>query len=66
MNSLINNDDGDDSYIDNIINRIITADCKNAIDPVCLLQPAQFHSCCFWVFHYVRSSACALPFYLKR
>ena len=34
MNSLINNDDGDDSYCNNhdsIINRIITADCKNAI-----------------------------------
>lgn len=31
VNSLINNDDGDDSYHnnhDNIINRIITADCK--------------------------------------
>lgn len=31
MNSLINNDDGDDSYCntyDIIINRIITADCK--------------------------------------
>lgn len=32
MNSLINNDDGNDSYCnnhDNIINRMITADCKN-------------------------------------
>lgn len=28
VNSLINNDEGNDSYIDNIVNRIITADCK--------------------------------------